>query len=76
MPNSTLLMPMTIALTMLLFATVMPVSASDSMADPEALPAESSEEECYCNVRKRRQVEQRLQKKRRLESENMEQDNL
>ena len=40
-----------------------PTSPSDSIA-PETI-----DEECYCSVRKRQQVEKRLQKKKELEPE-------
>jgi hypothetical protein len=45
--------------------------ASPEVATPstDAITQETSEEECYCSVRKRQQVEDRLKKKKELEPE-------
>ena len=45
--------------------------ASPEVATPstEAVTPETSDEECYCSVRKRQQVEDRLEKKKKLEPE-------
>jgi hypothetical protein len=53
----------------LLFAGSLLASAEESTPSTESLVPENSEEECYCSVRKRQQVEMRLKKKKELEQE-------
>jgi hypothetical protein len=38
-------------------------TSEDSTSQADSILIEDSEEECYCSVRKRKQVERRLQKK-------------
>ena len=52
------------------------LSSATACASPEvatsstdAITQESSDEECYCSVRKHQQVEDRLKKKKELEPE-------
>ncbi|MCP4390892.1 MAG: hypothetical protein GY802_21530 [Gammaproteobacteria bacterium] len=56
--------PLSAALISVLIAISTAACASDSTRNTTTIAPENSEEECYCSVRKRQQVERRLQKKK------------
>ncbi len=59
----------TAALSLLLISSTLSAASDNQNSNPEAPATENNAEECYCDVRKRQQVERRLQKKNQLEQE-------
>ena len=58
-----------LSLLILLFSATACASPEVATPSTDAITQETSEEECYCSVRKRQQVEDRLKKKKELEPE-------
>ncbi len=55
---------------LILFFSVTACASSDTpTSSTDSIAPETSDEECYCSVRKRQQVEDRLKKKKELASE-------
>jgi hypothetical protein len=55
---------------LILFFSVTACASSDTpISSTDSIAPETSDEECYCSLRKRQQVERRLQKKKELEPE-------
>jgi Skp family chaperone for outer membrane proteins len=52
---------------MLFLSTALGATSEDSAAQTDPVASEVPEEECYCSVRKRKQVEKRLEKKKQAE---------
>jgi hypothetical protein len=50
-------------------STPLGATSDDSAAQTDPIVSEDPEEECYCSVRKRKQVEKRLEKKKQAEPE-------
>jgi hypothetical protein len=53
----------------LFLSTSVHATSVDSTEQTELILPESEEDECYCSVRKRKQVERRLKKKQQAEQE-------
>jgi len=49
--------------------TSLAASSEDSVSQSDSIATENSEEECFCSVRKRKQVENRLKKKKQPDEE-------
>jgi hypothetical protein len=56
-------------LLILIFSVTACASPSNGTSSNDALSQQTSDEECYCSVRKQQQVKARLKKKKELESE-------
>jgi len=58
-----------LSLVILFFSVTACASSDTSTPSTDSIAPETGDEECYCSVRKRQQVEERLKKKKELEPE-------
>ena len=58
-----------LSLLILFFSVTACASSDTSTPSTDSISQDTTDEECYCSVRKRQQVEDRLKKKKELSSE-------